>query len=80
NNQYGATVSLSQPLYTGGRILEAIKMSKYKQSIAINQSDFLRLSVCFQTDIQYWSTVARYEMIGIATELRNSMATLVKTI
>lgn len=80
NNQYGAAVSLSQPLYTGGRILEAIKLSKYQQSVAMNQSDFLRSSICFQTDIQYWSTVARYEMIGIATELRNSMASLVKTI
>lgn len=80
NNQYGAAVSLSQPLYTGGRILEAIRMSKYQQSMAMSQSEFLRLSVCFQTDIQYWSTVARYEMVEVATELRNSMATLVKTI
>lgn len=80
NMQYGASVSLLQPIYTGGRLLESIRIAQERQSLAANSADMIRSEICFQTDIQYWSTVARYEMIGIATEFRDSMLELVKII
>ena len=33
-----------------------------------------------QTDIQYWSAVARQEIVTVAEDFRNSIAALVKTI
>lgn len=78
--KYGASLSLMQPLYTGGRILETIRLAKYQQSMNVHQAELLQSSVCYQTDMQYWNAVARFELIRIATEYRNSVASLVKTI
>lgn len=78
--KYGASLSLMQSLYTGGRILETIRLAKYQQSMNIHQAELLQSSVCYQTDMQYWNAVARFELIRIATEYRNSVASLVKTI
>lgn len=80
HNQYGASVSLLQPVYTGGRILETIKIAQIRQSYSTNQAALIRSSVCFQTDIQYWNTVARRELIEVTKAYRNSVAQLVETI
>ncbi|MEG0500327.1 MAG: TolC family protein [Rikenellaceae bacterium] len=80
HNQYGAFVSLLQPVYTGGRILETIRLAQIRQSYTKNQAEFLRSSVCFQTDIQYWNTVARKEMIAVTQAYRNSVQSLVNII
>lgn len=77
---YGATASILQPVYTGGRILETIKMAESKRSLAGNQSDLVRLSVCYQTDIQYWNTVARKEIEEITQEFYHSVSTFANTI
>lgn len=78
--QYGATVSLLQPIYTGGRLLETIKMAQQKQSFAINQKQVVRSVVCYQTDIQYWNTVARAELITVAEDYQQAIVSLVETI
>lgn len=80
NMKYGASLTLMQPIYTGGRILENIRMAKHQQSLTTHQADLLLSSVCYQTDIQYWNTVARAELVQIATEYRQSIASLVQTI
>lgn len=77
---YGGSLSILQPVYTGGRILESIRMAQYRQSFAGNQSEAVNAAVCYQTDIQYWSTVARQEIVAVAEDSRNSMIALVKTI
>lgn len=78
--RYGASLSLMQPLYTGGQLLESIKMARYQHSIAEEQADAIRSLVCYQTDIQYWNTAARREMAGVAEDFRNSIASLVKIV
>lgn len=78
--KYGASVSLLQPLYTGGRLLETIRMSQHQQSLAANQADLFRSGICYQTDIQYWNAVARQEIVSVAEDFRNSVAALVRVI
>lgn len=78
--RYGASLSLSQPIYTGGRIVESIRRSEHQRSLASHQAGLFRSSICYQTDIQYWSTVARREVVTVLTEYRNSIVSLVKTI
>lgn len=80
NMSYGASLSLLQPVYTAGRILETIRMQGHRHSMATFSADVVRSAVCFQTDIQYWSTVERAEMVGIATDFRNSISAFVATI
>ena len=80
NVEYGASLTLLQPVYTGGRILETIRLAKHQQSLATHQEELFRSAVCYQTDIQYWNTVARAEIVEVATEYRNSIASLAQTI
>lgn len=80
NLNYGASLSILQPIYTGGRVLESIRMAQHQQSFASNQANVLNDAVCYQTDMQYWSAVARQEIVSVAEDFRNSIASLVKTI
>ena len=80
NLNYGGSLSILQPVYTGGRVLESIRMAQHPQALAGNQAKALNDAVCYQTDIQYWSAVARQEIVDVAEDFRNSIAALVKTI
>lgn len=80
NLNYGGSLSILQPVYTGGRVLESIRMAQHQQALAGNQAKVLNDAVCYQTDIQYWSAVARQEIVDVAEDFRNSIAALVKTI
>lgn len=77
---YGAAISILQPIYTGGRVLESIRMAEHKSSYAVSQSEVIRSQIYFQTDIQYWNTVAFAEMVAISESFCNSMTTLAKVI
>lgn len=46
----------------------------------VHQAELLHSSVCYQTDMQYWNAVARRELMNIATDYRNSVASLARTI
>ena len=80
NLNYGGSLSILQPVYTGGRVLESIRMAQHQQALVGNQAKALSDAVCYQTDIQYWSAVARQEIVDVAEDFRNSIAALVKTI
>jgi outer membrane protein TolC len=72
NMKYGASLSLLQPVYTGGRLLENIRLAKHQQSLATYQADYFRSAVCYQTDMQYWNTVARSEIVRVTTNTRKA--------
>lgn len=78
--KYGASVSLLQPVYTGGRLRENIRMTKYQHNISGFQEEYIRSGLYLQTDMLYWSTVARTEVVRISEDYRNSVASLVQTI
>ena len=80
NLNYGGSLSILQPVYTGGRVLESIRMAQHQQALVGNQAKALNDAVCYQTDIQYLSAVARQEIVDVAEDFRNSIAALVKTI
>lgn len=80
DTKFGASLTLLQPVYTGGRLLENIRMARHQHSLAEHRQEQLLAEVCFQTDIQYWNTVARQEIVGIVTDYRNSIASLTETI
>lgn len=61
--KYGASLTLLQPVYTGGRLLETIRMAKHQHSLAAHQAEYFRSALCYQTDMQYWNTVARAELL-----------------
>lgn len=78
--RYGASLSLLQPIYTGGLLLESIRLAQHQHSLAAEQQEAIRAAICYQMDVQYWSTVARQEIVGVAMEFRHAIASLVQTI
>lgn len=80
NTKYGISATLLQPVYTGGRILESIRMAESQQMMATSQSELVRSLVCYQTDIQYWNTVARTEVKGVAYDFRSSVSNLTRIV
>lgn len=77
---YDASITFLQPIYTGGEVLKTIQIASMYQNIAENQKELVRTAVCFQTDVQYWTTVARFEMTAVAQETFQSAAELVEII
>lgn len=80
NMKYGASVMLTQPIYTGGRLLETIKLAQSRQLVTESQKEVVFSAVCFQTDMQYWNTVARQELVTVATDFHGSISSLVKVV
>lgn len=80
HTQYGATLSLMQPLYTGKRILENIRLARHQQSLATYEALVIRAAVCYQTDLQYWNIVARQEMVQVYQDFHQTMRLLVESI
>ncbi len=80
NINYGGQLTISQPIYTGGQLLAAINIAEQKQMIASEQVKLIQSSVCYQTDVQYWNTVARFELLNIAQEYKQTIEQLAKTI
>lgn len=80
DTQYGASLSLTQPLYTGGRIRETVRMSKKESSLAINQSVTVKSNICYEADLRYWNTVACAEIADITGEFRQSVGQLTNVV
>lgn len=78
--KYGFAATLLQPVYTGGRIIQSIRLAESRHAIAEMQNEMLRSLVCFQVDVQYWNTVARFEMVGVAEDFRNSVRDLTRVV
>ncbi|MCM1613997.1 TolC family protein [Phocaeicola massiliensis] len=78
--KYSASVSLTQPIYTGGRLLETIRLARYRHNVSGFQEEYIRSGIYLQTDMQYWNTVARTEIVRISDDYRNSIASLTQTI
>lgn len=80
DTKYGFSATLLQPVYTGGRILQTLRLAESRTTIAGLQEERLRSLVCFQVDVQYWSTVARGEMVRVAQDFRNSVNSLTEIV
>ena len=78
--KYGASATLLQPVYTGGRIVEAIRLAESRKLLAESERELLRSLVCYQTDVQYWTAVARFELMKVAEDFRNSVSELARIV
>lgn len=77
---YGASLTLLQPVYTGGRIMEAIRLAESGILVAEAERELLRSSVCYQLDVQYWTTVARYELLTVAEDFLGAVSDLERVV
>ncbi|MGM9734319.1 MAG: TolC family protein [Prevotella sp.] len=78
--KYGVGLTLLQPVYTGGRLLETIRRAKYRHDITTYNEQMVRTAVCCHADVQYWNSVACKEIARIAADYHHSVASLTQTI
>lgn len=74
--KYGASATLSQPLYTGGRIAGAIRMAESETRMSEAQRELLRSELSYRVDVQYWTVVARRERMAVAEAYLRAVADL----
>lgn len=80
NWKYGASATLVQPLYTGGRITGAIRMAESETRMSEARRELLRTEVCYRVDLQYWTTVARRERMSVAEDYLRAVADLERVV
>ena len=76
---YMAGITLTQPLYAGGKILTGKKLSKLGESIAAEQK---RMTMMDEADNAYWTLIAvrqKVKMLDSYKEQMDSLYTQVKT-
>ena len=80
NDQYNAFLSLSQPVYQGGRLLAILKRAEGQRDVAQYQSQMLTSVVSQQSDVTYWNCVAMGEVAAVALESKESIEEFVKVV
>lgn len=80
NEAYKGAISLAQPIYQGGKVKNAYKLTKIQSDMAKNKTESVLLDVIYQTDIRYWTAVAETEVLNIMNSYLTSTEELVKTV
>jgi len=80
HENYGTSVSMVQPVYTGGRNLEQVKIAQKESALSEDQAALTRSTVTFGTDYRYWNAVAAQEMVAVTQQLEKSMEDLVRVV
>ena len=75
-NIYTAGISLTQPIFTGGKIKETYNIAKYGENLAKASQDVEKTDVLFRTEEAYWRVVAVAEKV----KLVNSYIKLLKNL
>ena len=65
-NIWLGSVTLTQPLYTGGKITAANKMASINQELVANQMEEMEHSVALNVDKAYWLVVSLYHKQQLA--------------
>ena len=66
NNLYYARLSLSQPLFTGFKIVESNKMARHAENIANKNVVLTKAEVLSKTDEAYWRVVSLNQKVKLA--------------
>ena len=79
---YMAGITLTQPLYAGGKIMTGKKLSKLGESIASEQKRMTMMDVLVEADNAYWTLIAvrqKVKMLDSYKEQMDSLYSQVKT-
>jgi outer membrane protein TolC len=80
HESYGASLSMVQPVYTGGRNREQVNIAQTESKISEDQAALIRSNVTYATDFRYWNAVAAQEMVAVTQQLEKSMENLVRVV
>ncbi len=75
-----AGISAEQPIYTGGKITSAYKMSQIGNEIANLNQELTRAEIIVKTDEAYWMYVQTNEMLKLALSYRTVLMELLRNV
>lgn len=74
---YGASVSVSQPIYQGGRLKAGYDKAKQEQRIALFEQQQLKNELLYRADVCYWNAIASRELVDVSRQYQSSVGKLV---
>lgn len=69
-HNYLAVVTLTQPLFTGGKLLEKYKTTRYETDIVMSSYRLNTQEVILKTEERYWQVVSLQEKVALATQYK----------
>lgn len=75
-NMWGGIVSLTQPIFTGGKIIAYNRITRYAEDIAEKQKDASVKDIIFGVDEAYWQVVSLVQKKQLAEEYLRLLDTL----
>ena len=73
---YMAGISLTQPIYTGGKISSGRRLAKIGEAVASEQRRMTRMEVIAEADNAYWSYIAVERKVKMTEQYKTLMDTL----
>lgn len=77
---YGAGLTLAQPLYSGGAIKAGYEKAKQESIISQFEKERVTNNIIHDADVYYWNKVAQEEMALVAADFKESVAKLVEVV
>ncbi|VBB48584.1 Outer membrane efflux protein [uncultured Paludibacter sp.] len=73
-NLFVGTITMFQPIFTGGKLLELNKLAKYNENLAVAQQKGKAIDILVEVDEAYWRVVSLENKLKLAQEYRNMLA------
>lgn len=73
---YMAGITLTQPLYAGGKIMSGKKMTQLGKSVAAEQKRMTRMDVLVEADNAYWTLMAVRQKVAMLESYKQQMDSL----
>lgn len=80
NMNYGAGLSVAQPIYSGGALQANYNKARKESEISTYEKERIINNVIYDADVYYWNKVAREELVEVANEYKNSVSRLVEVV
>lgn len=80
DTKYGASLNLSQPLYTGGALRAGYDKARAEEAMARQEVQRVTNNLRHEADVRYWTSVARLELAGVAGDYRRAVEQLVDVV
>lgn len=77
-NIFLMNIGLTQPIYTGGKIKETYKISKYTENLADENKKIKTSDIIYKTDEAYWRVISVKEKVKLAEKYKQMLVDLLK--
>lgn len=80
DTKYGTSLTLMQPLYTGGALKASYEKARKENEMSRYEQNRITNNIIYDADVHYWNSVARREMVGVAEQFKESVTALVEVV